>query len=282
MRQPRYLVVVGVLALGAAWSIRVGVDTARSARTVPHELSTVLRGMDADPDSLIRVWGKTGPAVWGLIVPGERAVECWKQLRAAVDRTGHWPFIIGDPELYGFDRPDESRQILDAARKVDLVAFEKHQAARYDLKEEESKAASDASPWPATPQVIDSMFLMTITYDHKLKTLRPIEKCLIGLAPTVDSTELPAYLLDAGFDPPPSDQIAMLRRWNERYGIEVVELGHCRMTLHVRNPPQTEIDSAKLAGEQFLFCNDSVYHTGTLRDLAIRVWKSPMWDFQWE
>uniref|UniRef100_A0AAU2JR21 DUF4253 domain-containing protein n=1 Tax=Streptomyces sp. NBC_00049 TaxID=2903617 RepID=A0AAU2JR21_9ACTN len=77
---------------------------------------------------------------------------------------------------------------------------------------------------------------------------------------------------------------AVLRSWEDRYGVRVLALGFDRLDLHVAAPPRTLAEAIPLAAEHFAFCPDNVWQgSGTVRDYAQEALVgSDHWSFWWD
>ncbi len=78
---------------------------------------------------------------------------------------------------------------------------------------------------------------------------------------------------------------AVLRSWEDRFGIRVVALGFDRLTLSVAAPPATLEEAEEIAAEHFAFCPDNITqgHHENLRAYARHdVLDRPVWSFWWD
>ncbi len=99
------------------------------------------------------------------------------------------------------------------------------------------------------------------------------------------SYEVPAYLDFGGWNdcPSPELQVAVLREWHKEYNARPACITGDVLECVVVNRPQTELDSMKLAAEQWIFCEDIVAQgTQSVRKLAMEIWRSPTWFFWWD
>lgn len=114
---------------------------------------------------------------------------------------------------------------------------------------------------------------------------QPLAKCHVALLPTDDWTTVPAHLLWGGWNdcPKPEYHVAALRSWRDRFGAELVGLGHDTMHIRVARRPQTQAAALELAREHYLYCSDIVDQgTGTLAPLAAELMASDWWFFWWD
>lgn len=77
---------------------------------------------------------------------------------------------------------------------------------------------------------------------------------------------------------------AVLRSWEDRFGIRVVALGFDTLTVSVAAPPRTAAEAEAVAAEHYAFCPDNVDQgCGSLEEYAAKeVLGSPRWSFWWD
>ncbi len=76
---------------------------------------------------------------------------------------------------------------------------------------------------------------------------------------------------------------AMLRSWEERFGVRVLRLGPDRLDLSVAAPPQREEHAAAVAAEHWTFSPDRVMQeSGSLTAHAREIRGRRTWSFWWE
>jgi hypothetical protein len=78
---------------------------------------------------------------------------------------------------------------------------------------------------------------------------------------------------------------AVLRSWEDRFGIRVVALTFDQLVLSVAAPPTTLAEAEAVAAEHFAFCPDNItqgHHT-TLKAYAEQeVLDEEVWSFWWD
>ncbi len=234
---------------------------------------------------------------------GRDALESWEGLR----REGRgWPVVVGgDNELarlaeqLQFAGEANPEAILAAAAGLRFPealhqerAAEKRRLADYVEKQrrEGKKTPFDAvaieeeddppvGDWPSVPGPSAGLSLA--------RDLRgqPLSKVHILLLPTGDGTEAPALLRWGGWNecPSPEVQVAALRSWRERYGVELIGIGADVLNLRAKRRPQTREEALALAREQCLYCSDIVFQgTDTLSNLAATLMADDWWYFWWD
>ncbi|MFE5106778.1 DUF4253 domain-containing protein [Streptomyces sp. NPDC058232] len=78
---------------------------------------------------------------------------------------------------------------------------------------------------------------------------------------------------------------AVLRSWEDRFGIRVVALGFDHLIVSVATPPTTVDEAVAVAAEHFAFCPDNIAHNtpDTLRAYADQyVQGEDSWSFWWD
>ncbi|SEG65801.1 protein of unknown function [Actinacidiphila yanglinensis] len=77
---------------------------------------------------------------------------------------------------------------------------------------------------------------------------------------------------------------AVLRSWEDRFGLRVVALGFDTLTATVAVPPATVEDAEAVAAEHLSFCPDNITQNGpgTLRGYAKSLLDAQVWQFWWD
>lgn len=226
-----------------------------------------------------------------VTVPGVSAMRAWEALR---EREGHWPVMVGDDEALGqvmetfaFMTSEEGAgadhhagqvAILERARTIELPG-----ALEQLFRDEfgEDAIEPELGQWPARGASAQP----GLTLASDILTGRPFPQVHIILLPTDDFTEVPAYLRWGGWNacPSPEVHVAMLRRWREQWGIELIGMSGDVMNLRASRRPKTRDAALALAREQFLYCNDIVHQgTSDMAPLAASLMESDWWYFWWD
>ncbi|MEU3986709.1 DUF4253 domain-containing protein [Streptomyces sp. NPDC026672] len=109
----------------------------------------------------------------------------------------------------------------------------------------------------------------------------------LALVPARRSADVPAAL---GWSGPLNHEndvarlCAVLRSWEDRYGIRVVALGFDVLAVSVAAPPTTLAEAEALAAEHFAFCPDNITESGSgkLADYAKGLVGESAWHFWWD
>src|SRR4051812_14998984 len=121
--------------------------------------------------------------------------------------------------------------------------------ARYErmLAEEGPLRGMPRGDWPEWEGGPDDF---SIPYD--VLTKKPLPRVHVGLVPTVNGCEVPAFLKFGGWNdcPHPHHHVAIMSYWQERYGAEVVGITHDIVEMLVARPPRSRAKALELAGEQ--------------------------------
>lgn len=110
----------------------------------------------------------------------------------------------------------------------------------------------------------------------------------VALVPARRSADIPAVI---GWPGPLNHEndvarlCAVLRSWEDRFGIRVVALTFDQLVLSVAAPPSTAAEAEAVAAEHFAFCPDNITqgHHESLREYAEReVLNGRVWSFWWD
>ncbi|WP_060883738.1 DUF4253 domain-containing protein [Streptomyces caniscabiei] len=110
----------------------------------------------------------------------------------------------------------------------------------------------------------------------------------LALVPARRSADIPAAI---GWTGPLNHEndvarlCAVLRSWEDRFGIRVVALTFDQLVLSVAAPPITEAEAEAVAAEHFAFCPDNISQgtsDGTLPTYARTLLGEPVWSFWWD
>jgi len=137
--------------------------------------------------------------------------------------------------------------------------------------------------WPDGP--IDPANELGLSLATSWETGQPHDEVLIGVFPTADWTEIPAYLPFGGWNacPLPEWHVEALRYWRDKWGARLVGLGHDTMNLRVQTKPKSRDEAIELAMEQYDYCADIVDQgVGDIATLAHQLMASDWWYFWWD
>ncbi|MER5832786.1 DUF4253 domain-containing protein [Streptomyces sp. NPDC002130] len=214
--------------------------------------------------------GRALPGGWAALEPARRA-----GLLPLVLETGDGH---GGPERWEL-RPGE-------------VSYPGDHDAEEVLAEywEEYAAPGEAWPGPAESPDLggDPDALAAEVADTLLGDGGPFKEPRLALVPARRSADLPTAI---GWTGPANHEgdaarlSAVLRSWEDRFGIRVTALGFDHLLVSVASPPTTPAAAQAVAAEHFAFCPDNV-HQGTdptLRAYAEhQVLNQRTWHFWWD
>jgi hypothetical protein len=76
---------------------------------------------------------------------------------------------------------------------------------------------------------------------------------------------------------------AVLRSWEDRFGVRVIGAGFAELYLSVAAPPADHAEALRVAAEHFAFCPDNVWQgTSPLTTYANYLIDAPLWSFWWD
>ena len=239
-------------------------------------------GMDA---SSLRVFATMDVGdIYVLQAPGADAITLWTRLWDLVGETGYWPVVLGEDEsvemhlenLADFedDAEHSTASLIQAGVQLDAEAW---------LRARQGELGDDIrleGPWPERVRPHNSF---SIPCD--ILTRKPFPSVTLALVPTRTCWEVPAILRYGGWNacPAPEEHVALMKRWHERYGAEVVGMSHDVVEMQVARPPTDPAGALALAWEQYFYCDDIVSQgTETVQNLAAGLLNGRVWYFWWD
>ena len=233
-----------------------------------------------------------GQDVW--VADGDRSgtVELWRMVRGVHQHTRLWPFVLTAdadmlPDLVHFaaDEADSEELARGEALHSDAVLREMAAMAAGDDEDDDEAGGFEGE-------------LDESTYDQEARALGPdvhddVEGRLhrdqphrLALIEAGHGWEVPARLAWSGaanYDLSGAQHLAVLRRWGQRYGAELLTVGFDTIELLVDRPPAAKDDALAVAREQFAYCPDIVWQgVGTIGALAATQVRSRLWYFWWD
>lgn len=232
-----------------------------------------------------------------LETTGNKAVSTLLELRGQLPASRRYPFIIGEKRsfelLTDIYQADENRvsEIIEKSKSLnaqEMFANRKNQALPVDKEfDRESFIKQLTGVWEYQDSALEIGLPWEdlLLSDKNTASRNFLEKCWLGIAPTDESWQVPAFAQFGGWNscPPPEEHCAILRYWQEKYGAEIVSLTHDVIECSVENPPQTEAECWELAWEQYAYCSDIVDQgVGKVGKLASGLRNSDYWYFWWD
>lgn len=240
-------------------------------------LKGLLRGTEAAPEDTGDYSDVVLPFEF-IVVSGREAVEERSRL---LSRAGITPVIMGNREDVRLleellEDPSETPEAI-IARANDLDVGE---WIRSRTNEDPGQYSVEPADWPGgkMPPVELSVHLDVLSK-------RPKPKVVIGLVPTPESWQVPAFVRYGDWNdcPSPDAQVALHKKWHDEYGSEIACLSGDVIECTVKNPPSSRQSALALAREQFVYCSDIVHQgVGSLEALAATLMNSKTWYFWWD
>ena len=206
--------------------------------------------------------------MWTL--PGGLAL--WERLRAAFPTTGLWPVLLTERTWHriGLDGVADETSVLDpdldgARWLADRFRAHAGEVARADIPFQ----PVGGRKWQQSFTDFD--------HDHEYTTL--------ALIPTPADWLVPGLLQWSGainYDVVGVHHAAVLRRWSDRYGSELVALDGEFLTLHVDRPPRDAQSARTAAVEAWLYCDDAVNTQAGSVDALAAMLTDQLWTFWWD
>jgi hypothetical protein len=236
--------------------------------------------------------GETGPAYWLSDEPA--GPDLWVRLRRAHARSGLWPVIAaaddGNPRVpwaAGEVSPQPSAAIdaLDAGSV--LARLWDEYVADGEAADEFAELEPFGQAWPGPAAATETgegsdpaAFADQYVGDHDDGASRLL------LAPAARSADVVTVVGWQGSVNHTEDTAALssvLRSWEDRFGIRVIELGFDILAACVPRPPTTMAEAERVAAEHFAFCPDNIIQgAGTIAEYAASILGEDVWSFWWD
>ncbi|MEH0970019.1 DUF4253 domain-containing protein [Micromonospora sp. CPCC 205546] len=229
------------------------------------------------------------PPYWLSDAPADP--ELWARMRSRHPGSGLWPLLLSGLSS------DESRPWVDGeVSPADMSSPERHDAAELLARwwagcttadEEETLAATApfGRNWPGLAVPGDQAERPDALADECVGFLADA-RTRLGLVPAVRSADTLAVV---GWSGPMNhtgdagEISAVLRSWEDRFGIRVVGVGFATLHLSVAAPPKSIGHALAVAAEHFAFCPDNVWQgAGSVAAYAEQIVGMPSWSFWWD
>jgi len=227
-------------------------------------------------------------ALYQFTIEGTKAIACLNAFRNRVAQTGYWPVILGDADDMRMHRESQTHHPLKPSIAIANAATIDGKQWLDTAKEEElahtqaynEEAYPEHSDWPNEPTPN-----LAIISHRALGTGEPLPAVFMGLVPTVNSLEVPAFLHFGGWNscPEPEEHISILNYWDKTYALKIVTVKSDVLEVQVLKPPTNKIDALHLAEEQYYYCDDIVAQgVESLEALAAELLNGKYWYFWWD
>jgi hypothetical protein len=241
----------------------------------------------------------TRPAYWLSDAPVD--AELWQRLRGEHTSSGLWPVLVdslrGQP-----DRPWDvgeviPRPIADVDDHDAATFMSTHWVAQGEVEPELLEALAPYGPdcpglaapgrrgldpgERADRWVGSSLSAHIDKLGEYLE--RPARLLLAPAARSADVITSIGWQGSVNTMAPVAAMSAMLRSWEDRFGVRVVMLGFDTMMLTVAAPPTTREHALQVAAEHWAFCSDSIEtYPGALAAYAEELVDAGDWWFWWD
>ena len=254
--------------------------------TLPNPLPRLASlGLDLPPGRLIDEtddgpWHE--PLLW--LADEQPAPGAWSALQTAARTVGLLPLVVdvggglGEPEKWELT-PGEMSYPGDHDAEEVLAEFWESYAAEDD----EWPGLADALPDTADPDATAADVVESL-----LAGGRPLRDPHLALVPARRSADIPTaigWFGPANHENDTARLSAVLRSWEDRFGIRVIALGYADLLVSVAAPPKTLAEAEAVAAEHFAFCPDNILQGSdtTLTAYAEnQLLNQPAWHFWWD
>ena len=281
---------------------------------LPPELAALLAGDSAErtlpvklpPGRLVRPnpsWvdrsshaSAARPAYWLSDTPAPAAL--WPELRAAYPRSGLWPLLLQsehtDPALpwaAGEVDPQPASVIDSHDPGVFLAtawaAWVQEQEGEEDFDYHFEDLAPFGRDWPGLAPPGEPMEDPDVVADWYAELLHD-DTARLGLVVADRSADTLAV---TGWTGPANHAqtaplAAVVRSWEDCFGVRVTRVGLDTLDLSVAAPPQTTEHALHVAAEHFAFCPDNIQQASpgqdTLSSYAEQMRGKNSWSFWWD
>jgi hypothetical protein len=222
----------------------------------------------------------------------------WGRLRALHPRTGLWPvFLHGDEDEP--DRPwvdgevGELRPLppeeYDVAAVLGQLWDEHTEPVPDDSPVDAAEMAAETLPygrvWPGLAPAMAIQASADEVADDFASRLINSPDTRLGMVPVTRSADVPALTGWQGASEylPPAALSAVLRSWEDRFGVRLIRIGSSSLVLSVTAPPTTPAEALPVAAEHFALCRDNIsYGAGALIRYAEELIGVQHWSFWWD
>jgi len=267
-----------------------------------QSLNEILTSHTIPADSLKILSDIGSEQIYGMTVTGKEAIAQWHHLYDLLPDTGHYPVLIGsrtDTQLEAIalyqqwaeqeGNPSSASQIIEKGLTIDTTDWLTTRAQEFqeDWESEWEEEFSDNElaelAQVVSPDATQPSQDFTIPLD--LLTRTPVDHLTLALVPTRIGWQVPAFLRFGAWNdcPPPEVHVALMKRWYELYGAEVVGITHDTVEMRVSRPPGDRDTALQLAQEQYTYCSDIVDQgVQTMDALASLLLNGSVWYFWWD
>jgi hypothetical protein len=272
------LVAAAAIASGCAADDRVAARDAQPAESEPEPVAVLAT------TPLIRELPSPHPLLRWAVIAGKDAEAALPVLDRLGEAQGWTAVFVGASDEmpdFGAMTLRDPQAVLDAAARIDAAAFLHGRATGFAGDDTRDTLLGR---WIEDPDARAAVFGKPYYVWNDVDGRR-VDKLFVALVPTRDAWQVPAFVQNGGWNdmPDPSEQVAVLHYWHDRYGARLRTFSDDIMEFEVARPPQGRDAALVLAYEQFGFTSDLVYQgAGALRPLASGLDGGHYWYFWWD
>ncbi|MER5884145.1 DUF4253 domain-containing protein [Streptomyces sp. NPDC001941] len=240
------------------------------------------------------------PALW--VSEGPVAFDLWKRVHAQHTRTGIWPLLLeplrtGEEDFRPWSTGELFPEGMTSPGKHDaeeLLAqwWEQHSPRVEDgVLDAPARTAVTApfgrfwpGPAPATTPSADPEAAARECAGFFTDFRDEVRLGLVAAARGADALATAGWSGPMNYDNDFGKYAAVLRSWEDRFGVRVVGVGFATLHLSVASPPVDKGQALRVAAEHFAFCPDNIWQgpDATLDAYAERLMGADCWDFWWD
>jgi hypothetical protein len=235
-----------------------------------HEIARRLAGSGVDVPPLESLDLVDGVTAAGFGSSWREALDWWRRLNAAADRTGCRPVLIPSAdEVKPIVEQGTPAERLAAVDELDPRAVVSPRGSWAELDSEAQAEYLDRWPAEAVEGAAEDG-----AAEERMVEERPrrTTEVIVALLVAEHAWQIPTMLSFGDWNtcPAPAVHGVVLRHWYQRYGAELVGLTHDGMELALDRPPRTRNDAMALAYDYATYCLDGMglYDADDLPDLA--------------
>jgi hypothetical protein len=230
--------------------------------------------------------------IWATTKAVPNAGRMWLALSDARPRTGLVPILLSPTEEFqGFFENPPSIAELDHMDITGLLRmmwdgkFQHHETCG-DGPRLRQQRAPFSRDFPGLASREDTP-LSSDRLDLALTSLSPAR---IGLIPASRPADAIAVIGWSPFDPRyyplpnPLWIAAVLRSWEDRFGAQLLTVGHgAKVQLLVKRPPRDPNAAQHVAAEHVVFCDECEGRgLRDISDISVSIINAPIWTFWWD
>jgi hypothetical protein len=210
----------------------------------------------------------------------------WSALDAARRTAGLLPVLI---DVGGGQGGPEDWELMPG--EVSYPGDHDPEDVLAEAWEEYAEEEVDGDEWPGLaagrPPETDPDALAAEIADFLVDDGSWLKEPHLALVPARRSADIPAAIGWSGplnFEEDVARLCAVLRSWEDRFGIRVVALTFDQLIVSVAAPPTTPAQAEAVAVEHFAFCPDNIQQSGgsSLRAYAEHLIDQEIWTFWWD